>query len=60
MSLSNLQAIGRLQAHAPDTAAIHKLLEAARRNLADAHVKQVSTDNRFESSPSTPFAARAT
>lgn len=48
MSLSNLQAIGRLQAHAPDVPSIRKLLDAARRNLADAQVEQVSADNRFD------------
>ncbi|ADU39783.1 hypothetical protein [Variovorax paradoxus] len=48
MSLQNLLAIGRLQAHQPDAAGIAKLLQAARRNLADAHVAQVSTDNRFD------------
>ncbi|MFH0134496.1 DNA-binding protein [Variovorax sp. VaC1] len=48
MSLQNLLAIGRLQAHQPDAAGIAKLLQAARRNLADAHIAQVSTDNRFD------------
>ena len=32
MSLSNLQAIGRLHAQPPDAAAIGKLLQAARQN----------------------------
>lgn len=35
-NLQNLQAIGRLQAHMPDAAGIAKLLQAAKRNLADA------------------------
>lgn len=48
MSLQNLLAIGRLQPYAPDASAIARLLQAARRNLADAHVAQVSTDNRFD------------
>ena len=48
MSLQNLQGIGRLQAHQPDAAAIAKLLQAARRNLADARLPQVSADNRFD------------
>lgn len=48
MSLQNLQAIGRLQPHTPDAAGIAKLLQAARRNLADAHIAQVSADNRFD------------
>ena len=48
MSLQNLLAIGRLQAHQPDAAGIAKLLQAARRNLADAGIAQVSPDNRFD------------
>lgn len=48
MTLQNLLRIQRLQAHAPDGAAIRKLLEAAQRNLADAGVTQVSADNRFD------------
>ena len=48
MSLQNLLAIGRLQAHQPDAAGIAKLLQAARRNLADAGIAQLSTDNRFD------------
>lgn len=48
MSLSNLQAIGRLQALPPDTAGIGKLLQAAQRNLADAQVPQISAGNRFD------------
>lgn len=48
MSLQNLLAIGRLQPHQPDAAGIAKLLQAARRNLADSRIAQVSTDNRFD------------
>jgi hypothetical protein len=48
MTLQNLLAIKRLQAHAADRAAIRKLLEAAQRNLADAAVTQISADNRFD------------
>lgn len=48
MTLQNLLAIKRLQTHTPDRAAILKLLEAARRNLADAHVQAISADNRFD------------
>lgn len=48
MTLQNLLAIQRLQAHNADRAAIQKLLQAARRNLADAQVAQVSADNRFD------------
>jgi hypothetical protein len=48
MTLQNLLAIKRLLAHAPDGAAVRKLLEAAQRNLADANVATISTDNRFD------------
>ncbi len=48
MTLQNLLAIKRLLVHAPDAAAIRKLLEAARRNLDDAGVAAISTDNRFD------------
>lgn len=48
MTLQNLLAIKQLQAHTTDHAAVLKLLQAARRNLADARVAQVSTDNRFD------------
>ena len=48
MSLSNLQAIGRLHAQPPDAAAIGKLLQSARQNLADARVEQISANNRFD------------
>lgn len=34
MSLSNLQAIGRLQAQPPDPPAMARLLQAARQNLS--------------------------
>ena len=48
MTLQNLLAIKRLLAHAPDGAAVRKLLEAAQRNLADANIAAISTDNRFD------------
>lgn len=48
MTLQNLLSIKRLQAHAAEGAAIRKLLEAARRNLSDAQVTEVSPDNRFD------------
>jgi len=43
-----LQAIGRLQAQPPDPAAMARLLQAARQNLADARLAQVSSGNRFD------------
>lgn len=48
MSLSNLQAIGRLQPLPLDPAGMAKLLRAARQNLADARVEQISNGNRFD------------
>jgi hypothetical protein len=48
MTLQNLLAIKRLLAHAPDALALQKLLLAARRNLVDANVTAISTDNRFD------------
>lgn len=48
MTLRNLLAIGKLHAHAPDVATMRKLLQAAHRNLLDAHVSQISADSRFD------------
>lgn len=48
MTLQNLLAIQRLQAHAADPTAVRKLLAAAQRNLADAHVTAIGPDNRFD------------
>lgn len=48
MTLQNLLAIKRLQSITPGRGPVQKLLQAARRNLADARVEQVSADNRFD------------
>ncbi|TQD45914.1 DNA-binding protein [Lysobacter aestuarii] len=40
--------IKRLQAHVAEPVAVRKLLESARRNLADAGVAEISADNRFD------------
>jgi hypothetical protein len=48
MTLQNLLAIKRLLAHTPDAVALQKLLLAARRNLGDASVTAISSDNRFD------------
>lgn len=48
MTLENLLAIRQLQAHRADPVALRKLLDAARRNLADARIEQISADNRFD------------
>ena len=48
MSLANLVKIKQLQAHNPSRDAVQRLLEAAKRNLADAHIAEVSAENRFD------------
>jgi len=47
MSLDNLLGVS-LEKIEPDAASIAKLLAAAKRNLADAHIKKVSAENRFD------------
>ena len=48
MTLQNLLAIERLQAHVADRAAVLKLLGAARRSIADARVQAIGADSRFD------------
>lgn len=48
MTLDNLLKIGRLKPHTSDRDEIAQLLVAARRNLADAHADNISTENRFD------------
>ena len=48
MSLENLVGIKRLVPHGADRGAVQKLLASARRNIADAQVVGISTDNRFD------------
>jgi hypothetical protein len=48
MTLQNLLAIQRLQAHATDPEAVRKLLASAERNLADARETSISVDGRFD------------
>lgn len=48
MTLQNLLAIQRLQAFEANAAGVLRLLAAAERNLADAAIKQLSIDNRFD------------
>lgn len=48
MTLENLLKIGQLKKHAPDAGEIRRLLEAARRNLADARVTAISSETRFD------------
>lgn len=47
MSLKNLLGIS-LEAVAPDKALIGKLLASAERNIADARLRQLSVENRFD------------
>lgn len=47
MTLENLLAIRQLQAHSAEPISLRKLLDAARRNLADARFDQISSDNRL-------------
>ena len=48
MTLDNLLKIGQLKRHTTDQKEIGNLLLAARRNLADAHAVNISTENRFD------------
>lgn len=48
MSLENLLKIRQLQTHSPARDALLRLLEAAKRNIADAHIEAVSGENRFD------------
>lgn len=47
MPLENLVGIS-LERIKPDAAAIRRLLDAAARNIKDAHVAEVSAENRFD------------
>jgi uncharacterized protein (UPF0332 family) len=47
MSLDNL--VGKtLEKIEPDATAVKRLMSAAERNIADAHVKEISSENRFD------------
>lgn len=48
MTLQNLLAIQRLQAHEADRTSVRKLLDAAQRNHSDAQIAELSADNRFD------------
>lgn len=47
MSLDNLVGIS-LEKITPDATVIGRLLSAAKRNIADAHVKEISAETRFD------------
>lgn len=48
MTLENLQAIHRLQAFEATPGGVLRLLASAGRNLVDAHLIELSNDNRFD------------
>ncbi|TLM67190.1 MAG: DNA-binding protein [Deltaproteobacteria bacterium] len=48
MTLENLLKIGQLKSHVTDRSEVQPLLEAARRNLADADVAAISLETRFD------------
>ena len=48
MSLANLLKINQLQVHNPSRDAVQRLLDAANRNLTDAHIIEISAENRFD------------
>lgn len=48
MTLENLLAIHRLQAFEATANGVLRLLAAAERNLADARLRELSNDNRFD------------
>jgi hypothetical protein len=48
MSLANLLAIQRLQAFTASASGVRRLLLAAKRNLTDAQLQQLSSENRFD------------
>ena len=47
MSLDNLVGIS-LEKIKPDASSINKLVSAAKRNIADAHINKVSSETRFD------------
>ena len=48
-NLKNLEKIGQLKSHSTSREEIQRLLDAARRNLADAGVELISSETRFDS-----------
>lgn len=48
MSLENLLKTKQLQSHDPTREAVQRLLRAAARNVADARVVKISSENRFD------------
>ena len=48
MTLDNLQKIGQLKPHETSREEVRRLLDAARRNIADSEVTSISTETRFD------------
>ena len=48
-NLKNLEKIGHLKSHITSREEVQRMLEAARRNLADAAVEAISNETRFDS-----------
>ena len=48
MTLQNLLSIGLLKEHPPNAEEIQQLLAAARRNIADSRVGEISPETRFD------------
>jgi hypothetical protein len=48
MSLENLLRIGQLKQHETDAAEVGRMLEAVRRNIADAQAPNISHETRFD------------
>lgn len=48
MTLENLLAIHKLQRFEPSAAGVRQLLAAVERNLADAKIEALSSENRFD------------
>ncbi|OGU07495.1 MAG: DNA-binding protein [Geobacteraceae bacterium GWC2_58_44] len=48
-NLKNLEKIGYLKSHSTSREEVQRMLEAARRNLADAAVEAISNETRFDS-----------
>jgi len=48
-NLRNLEKLGQLKSHVTSREEVMRMLEAARRNLADASVEAISNETRFDS-----------
>jgi len=48
-NLKNLEKVGQLKSHVTSREEVQRMIEAARRNLADAAVEVISNETRFDS-----------